>query len=192
MSHTASKLQRRLQPLLLAGLLAASLGAMAQAQTPPAGATPPAQRGMSRPEHRAERPDPARMEAFMAKRQAELKAKLKIEPAQESAWATWTAAMKPPADMRQRREAMHAEMQKLTTPERIDRMKTLRAERDAQMDKHAQATKDFYVVLNAEQKKTFDAGMMHGRRGGMHGEGGMHGGMRGGMGGGMHGGPERK
>lgn len=181
MSHTP--FTARFKPLLLAGLLAtAGLGALAQTPTPPAGATPPAQRGMARPEHRA---DPARMEQFMARRQAELKAKLKIEPAQEAAWNTWTAAMKPPADMRQRREAMHAEMQKLTTPERIDRMKSLRAERDALMDKHAQATKDFYAVLNAEQKKTFDADMPHGPRGehggpgGRGGPGRMHGGAQG-------------
>jgi periplasmic protein CpxP/Spy len=179
MSHTA--FTTRFKPLLLAGLLAtAGFGALAQAPTPPAGTTPPAQRGMMHPEHRA---DPARMEARMAKHQAELKARLKIEPAQEAAWATWTAAMKPPADMRQNREAMHAEMQKLTTPERIDRMKAMRATRDAQMDKHAQATKDFYAALNAEQKKTFDTSMMRGHRGG-HGK--MHGGM-GGMHEGMHG-----
>ena len=186
MSHTT--ITARFKPLLLAGLLAtAGFGALAQTPTPPAGATPPAQRGMMRPEHRA---DPARMEAQMAKHHAELKAKLKIEPAQEGAWAAWTAAMKPPADMRQRREAMHAEMQKLTTPERIEKMKALRAERDAQMDKRAQATKDFYAALNADQKKTFDAGMMRGPRGERGGPGRMHGDMGGGMGGmheGMHG-----
>lgn len=180
MSHSAFTL--RLKPLLLASLLAtAGFGALAQVQTPPAGAAPHAQHGTARP-------DPARMEARMAKHQAELKAKLKIEPSQEAAWTTWTAAMKPPADMRQNRDAMHAEMQKLTTPERIDRMKAMRATRDAQMDKHAQATKDFYAALNAEQKKTFDTSMMRGHRGERGGHGGMPGGMHEGMHGKMQGG----
>ncbi len=116
----------------------------------------------------------------MAKRQAELKAKLKITPAQEGAWTTFTAAMKPPANMAggmgmQHDPKVKAEMDKLTTPERIDKMQAMRAERmktmNTEMDKRGAATKAFYAVLSAEQKAVFDAITPHGgRHGGMGGE----------------------
>ena len=67
---------------------------------------------------------------------------------------------------------LHAEMDKLTTPERIDRMHALRTEHmtamNAAMDKREDATKTFYAALNADQKKVFDA--EHARMGGRHGE----------------------
>jgi Spy/CpxP family protein refolding chaperone len=54
-----------------------------------------------------------------------------------------------------------AEMDKLTTPERLDKMRAMHKERmatmEAAMDKRADATKTFYAVLSPEQKKTFDA-----------------------------------
>ena len=56
-------------------------------------------------------------------------------------------------------------MEKLTTPERIDQMQDMHAQREAEMKKRGNATKLFYASLNAEQKKTFDAEtarMMHG------------------------------
>jgi periplasmic protein CpxP/Spy len=59
-------------------------------------------------------------------------------------------------------------MEKLTTPERIDKMRAMRVQRDTEMDKRADATKAFYATLNAEQKKIFDAEAMN--RGGHHGE----------------------
>jgi Spy/CpxP family protein refolding chaperone len=61
---------------------------------------------------------------------------------------------------------MHEEMQKLTTPERIDRMKAMRAEHQAQMDKRTDAVKTFYAALNPEQRASFDA--LH-RQGGPRG-----------------------
>lgn len=113
--------------------------------------------------------DPAKMEQMMAKRAAELKAKLKITPAQEGAWTTFTGAMKPPADMMAKRPD-RAEMDKLTTPERIDKMQALRtqhmADMQANMSKRDDATKTFYATLTAEQKKVFDA--EHARMGDNH------------------------
>jgi hypothetical protein len=47
-------------------------------------------------------------------------------------------------------------MQKLTTPERIDRMRAQRAQRDAAMDARSDAVKAFYAQLQPEQQKTFD------------------------------------
>lgn len=107
----------------------------------------------------------------MAKRHADLKAKLKLTAEQEGAWTTFTGAMKPPAQMDPKR-LDRAEMDKLSTPERIDKMRALRTEHmtamNAAMDKREDATKAFYAALNADQKKVFDA--EHARMGGRHGE----------------------
>ena len=92
------------------------------------------------------------MMRFVAQRMAELKQKLQITPGQENAWNTWTSAMKPTGG----EHSHHGEFAQLTTPERIDRMRALRAERSAEMDKRMDATKNFYSALNAEQRKTFD------------------------------------
>jgi hypothetical protein len=128
--------------------------------------------------HHGMRPmDPAKMQAMMDKRHAALKAQLKITPAQEAAWTSFVDAHKVPAD-KLGRQAEMADMAKLTTPERIDKMKTLRAqhmgEMTAAMDKRAEAAKAFYAVLAPEQQKVFDA---HGMPGHGKDQGhGMHGG----------------
>ncbi len=146
----------------LAAALISGLGLAAIAQTPPAAPAPQGGPGMMqgggmhhgpRGEGRGQR-DPAKMAERMAKRQAELKQKLAITPAQEGAWNAWTAATKPPANLQRPNPE---ELAKLTTPERIDRMRQMRAQRQAEMDKRADATKTFYAALNADQKKVFDA-----------------------------------
>lgn len=162
----------RLSGLVLAGLLAA-MGTSAIAQgTPPAAPSPG-----SRSEHMGHH-GPAKMQAVMAKHQADLKAKLKLTPAQEGAWATYTTAMQPPASMGMRpSDAQRAEMDKLSTPERIDKMRSMRAERmtqmNAMMDKRGDATKVLYAALTPEQQKIFDVEQQkhsargeHGRHGG--------------------------
>ena len=104
--------------------------------------------------------DPAKMAQMHAKHLADLKAKLKLTASQETAWNAFAEAMKPPTDMMNKRPDP-AEMEKLTTPERIDKMRALHKEHmtemEANMDKRAEATKAFYAALSAEQKKTFDA-----------------------------------
>lgn len=148
----------------VAALLATSAAMVAAQPAPPAGG--PGQ-GAGQPmgmhamgEHHMGQRDPAKMQAMMAKRQEALKAKLKLSPEQEGAWATYTAALKPPTDKPMARPD-RAELEKLSTPERMDKMRTLRNEHHAamtaQMDKHAEATKAFYATLNADQKKVFDA-----------------------------------
>ena len=166
----SSTFKTRFSPLLLVGLMAtAGFSAFAQSTpTTPADVAPKAQRGMGGGMGggmgHGQR-DPAKMQQMMEKRQADLKASLKIEPTQEGAWTAYTTAHKPPADKAQRRDAMRASMEKLSTPERIEHMKAMRTQRDAEMDKRAQATKDFYAVLTPEQKKTFDT---RGKMGGHH------------------------
>jgi Spy/CpxP family protein refolding chaperone len=113
--------------------------------------------------------DPAKMQARMDKRNANLKSQLKITESQEAAWATYVTAMKPPATM-MAKSTEWAEIAKLPTPERIDKMKALRSQRMAEMgtamDKHGEATKALYAALTPEQQKVFDThgkGSMGGR-----------------------------
>lgn len=120
--------------------------------------------------HAASASDPQAMHGKMAERRtqrlAALKQKLAITPEQEAAWTAWTGALQqhgPMAaagharDRAKEREQMRAEMAQLTTPERIDRMRALRAQHQSRMDQRADATKAFYAALNAEQRKLFDA-----------------------------------
>ena len=140
----------KLSHLLISATLLTGLGAMAQTApaTETAGTTP----GM-----KASGPM-QKMRDMMAKRHAqhleELKASLKLKPEQESQWTTFAASMKLHSP-EQHRMAM-ADMDKLTTPERIDKMSAMKTQRDAEMQKHGEATKAFYASLSDEQKKTFD------------------------------------
>ncbi len=164
--------------LVLAGIMAAaSLAATAQTVAPaaPTAAVAPAQAGAQAGHHGKHRHDPAKMQARIAKHQAELKAKLALTPAQEGAWSAYTAALQPQARnaaQRPDRAAMRAEFEKLTTPQRIDKMNALRSQRMAEMNaamvKRGDATKSFYAALSADQQKVFDAQRM-GRGGKGHG-----------------------
>jgi Spy/CpxP family protein refolding chaperone len=96
-----------------------------------------------------------------------LKTELKLTPEQEPAWAALASAITPVA---RPPRPDRAEMEKLSMPERLDKMKQIMAQHHdvfvAEMDKYAAAVKAFYSVLTPEQKKTFDAkampGWMHG------------------------------
>ena len=186
---------KSLNTLLLAGIMAsATLAATAQTVAPavPAAATAPAKPAGHHGDHMG-RHDPAKMQTRTAQHQAELKAKLKLTPAQEGAWTTFTASMQPPAHRARMTPEQRAEMDKLTTPERIDKMRALRSQRMAEMntsmDKRGEATKTFYAALNADQKKVFDSQRMG--KGGMNGMRGQSG-MGHGRGDGMGHGPQHK
>lgn len=142
-------MKKLIQSMVVAGVLAVAGGAAF------------AQMGEGMMGHEGmQRKDPAKMAQMHAKHQADLKAKLKITASQEAAWSVFAEATKPPADMMNKRPD-RAEMDKLTTPERIDKMRAMHLEHmatmQANMDKRAEATKTFYAALSAEQKKTFDA-----------------------------------
>ncbi|HCY14746.1 MAG: hypothetical protein A2Z93_15605 [Curvibacter sp. GWA2_64_110] len=141
------------KPVLLAGLMAAALSTLAQ-PGPGTGPGPVAGAGgpSASPEIR-ERMQ-ARAKRHMDRRAADLKAKLKLSAEQEGAWNSYVAAMQPPATFP---HPSRAELDKLTTPERLDKMRELRKQREAEMDKRDDATRAFYATLNAKQKKVFDA-----------------------------------
>ena len=117
-----------------------------------------------------------------ARRLAALKEQLQLTPAQEPAWTAFTAAVQP-GERKARLDRQG--MEQLTTPERIDRMRALRAQRAAEADRRGDATKAFYAALTPAQQKTFDAralrhhARMDGHRGGGHRGHGLQPGMRG-------------
>ena len=111
--------------------------------------------------------DPAKIQERMVKRLEALKQKLQLSSAQDANWTAYVAALKP----NQMQRPDRAEVAKLSTPERIDRMRELRATRMAEMDKRGDATKTFYATLTADQKKVFDDETA---RRGDHGMGGHH------------------
>jgi hypothetical protein len=149
--------------------LIAGIGAAAYAQTAPT--TPPAA-----PQGKHQRFDPAKRAEFQAKRAemrakrlADLKQKLQIQGNQESAWTSYTTALQSkPTMQRPSREALA----NMSTPDRLDQMRALREQRNAEMDRRAEATKAFYAQLTSEQKKTFDTETQ--RRFGHGGHGGRH------------------
>ena len=156
--------QRRLAATAAASALLAALALPAFAQgTPPApapgAATAQAPRG---PAHGMRE---HRMEKFAA----HLKAKLQLTAEQEGAWTTYTAAMKP----QQQARVDFQGMKNLTTPERIDRMRTLRTQHAAEADRRGEATKAFYAQLSPAQQKTFDEQTAH-AMGRMHRKGPGH------------------
>ena len=184
------------QRILWASLLASATFAAA-AQTPPPPSVPtnsPAAIAAAE-QHRsgatakpADRPHDGksmeRMQERHAKHLADLKTKLKLDASQQGAWSKFTSSMQPPP-MAQRpdRSAMRAEFEKMTTPQRLDRMQARQAERTAFATQRADATRAFYATLKPEQQKIFDAESMrfasrgeHGPRGhGDHGKRGDHG-----------------
>lgn len=196
----ARSLTQRLAATATLTALAAALALPALAQQAPAAtpsATPGATAAPGQPHHRmgqhrsgADGKDRHQQrQAYMAERMAQLKAQLKLTAAQEPAWTAFTAAMQP-GERKARLD--HADMDKLTTPERIDRMRAMRAQHAAEADRRGEATKAFYAALTPEQQKTFDAQPHHGRHHGMHDKGGRHGdgdrAQHGAHRGGMHGG----
>lgn len=99
----------------------------------------------------------ARRGEHFAKRQAALHAALKLSAAQEPAWATLVASIKPDA---MPAHADQAAMAALPAPERMEKHLELAKKHIAQMEAHLAALKTFYAVLTPEQKKVFDAHSM--------------------------------
>lgn len=171
------------QRLLWAGLLAGASFA-ASAQSPAVAATPDVKPGpQAEQPHRhhhasaEQRRDPAqrleRMREHQAKRLAALKEKLAIKPTQEGAWQNFAGAQQLPARAPQRMD--RAEFEKLTTPQRLDRMQKRQAERVERFAARASATRGFYAALDPSQQKVFDAeSMRFGHRGDGHRHGSRH------------------
>jgi periplasmic protein CpxP/Spy len=111
--------------------------------------------------------DKAKQGEFFQKRQKELHDKLALTSTQESAWNSFVEKTKP-NEMHKKED--WAEMSKLTTPERLDQMLARTKEREEQVEKRVQATKEFYNQLTSTQQKTFDASFQHREHHGHEGE----------------------
>lgn len=134
----------------LAAMLSTSTLWAQNLPTPPA--TPHA--SPQHQEHRPARPGPHHQEHLKA-----LKSKLQLRADQDGAWTAFASAMSA-QPQRPAPSAHRQELAQLSTPERVDRMRALRQERQAAMsalaDQRGEATKTFYAQLDPEQKRIFD------------------------------------
>jgi hypothetical protein len=153
----------------LAAALLASAAFAASAQTPPPAPMP--QPGSAAPSTMEPRPAHARdgrsVERFQerrAQRMEELKSQLKLDASQQAAWSNFVAATQPPA---RGPRPDRAEFEKLTTPQRLDRMQALQADHAARFARRNDATRALYAALKPEQQKVFDVQTL--RRGGPEG-----------------------
>jgi hypothetical protein len=129
----------------------------------------------------------AKMADMYAKRQARLHDLLKLTAQQESAWASYQAAIKPAAFDGQRPD--RKPLNKLTAPERLNLALDMTKKREAYLQTRVQAVTAFYSQLNPAQQTLFDEHGLrgprgeHGRRGHGHHGGWGHGGQHEGWGG---------
>jgi hypothetical protein len=100
----------------------------------------------------------AKREAHRAERHQkhleEMKVFLQLQASQEVAWNSFATVMKTP--LKRPTPPAPGEIEKMTTPERIDKMMAIKAERDAEVSKRMTATKTFYATLTPAQQKVFD------------------------------------
>jgi protein CpxP len=162
MTRFKSAAVRRVLAISAGALLGSSVWAQtdsASAPPPP----PPVHGQAAGPHGGAPRHHAGNWGEQIQQRLAELKSQLGLSPAQEVAWTQWTEAGKAeefgtPPDPQAERQAL----EKLTTPERIDRLRALRAQRDLQQRQREEATKVFYAQLSAQQKQVFDRETLRG------------------------------
>jgi len=124
------------------------------------------------PHHRAyaaTKFDPAKRAEHVAQRQQKLHDALKLTAAQEPAWATYIAAMKPQTPVGR---ADRVSFKDLPAPERMEKALERQKEHLAKQESRLAALKTFYAVLTPEQQKAFDTATV--RQGRHH-----HGPMRG-------------
>ena len=158
---------KHLRATLVSGLMAAGLASAVYAAPPtPAGAAPDhgGMQGMQGMEHGSEHQREA-----MARRQAVLHDKLKLTGSQEAAWKTYIEAIKPPQAQGQPGRTERADWEKLSAPERMEKMLSMMKEREARMTTHLAAMKTFYATLSPLQQQIFNdnvGGRMHARHGG--------------------------
>ncbi|QDX80147.1 hypothetical protein B9N43_02060 [Denitratisoma sp. DHT3] len=146
------KLSQTLLSLGLAGMITAGLSAQA---AEPAAARKDAPAGYGMPCHEADGHWMAqRWTERRAARHQALHDKLKLNAQQEESWKALQAAHQPPgAEQRPNR----AEFEKLTAPERMEKMLEHMKQRQEHMTAGLQALKTFYAKLTPEQQKIFDS-----------------------------------
>ena len=106
----------------------------------------------------------AKMHDKMAQHQKMLHDKLKLTAAQEPAWATFGASMRPGPGQRPARMDQ-AEIKKMSAPERLEKWIAKSKEHIARQETRLAALKTFYAVLTPEQQKVFDDNVPGGEHG---------------------------
>lgn len=101
--------------------------------------------------------------ARKAAREQKLHDALKLTPAQEAAWASYSAATKREPRMER---GERPNWKAMSAPERMEKRLAMARERVAKMEARLAATTTFYGTLTPEQKKVFDESSV--RRGGGH------------------------
>jgi len=109
-------------------------------------------------EHGGMMGDPARMEKMHERHLARLHDSLKLTAQQETAWKKF-AAQQPVMDKANRPDP--AEMEKLNSPQRLEKGLEHMKAMEAKLAEHLAALKEFYAVLTPEQQKTFDDQFPH-------------------------------
>lgn len=151
----------------LGGGIGSAAFAAPDAQAPGSG-----QQDGQRHMHKRHKHNPAEFKERMEKRQAELHTKLKLTPNQEAAWKSFTASMAPAGHGKR---PDRAEMEKLTAPERMEKMLERSTQRQDAMASRLEAVKKFYAQLTPEQQKVFNDEFAKPHRFGRHGHHGHRG-----------------
>lgn len=94
-----------------------------------------------------------RHQAHFEQHQERLHTILQLSSTQENAWKAYQAQIKP---NEQAGRPDWAELNKLTTLQRLDKMEAWDKARDTQQAERAKAIRSFYAQLNEPQKKAFD------------------------------------
>jgi len=134
-----------------------ALGAAGAAAAQPA--PPPPSPGMMAGVHdQMDMRGPGRMDpAQRMQRHADhLRAVLQLTPAQEPALRAFMDAMRPPPGAMDRMGHDRMDMARLSTPERLDRMRERMDRHREAFDRRAAAVKRFYAQLTPPQQRAFD------------------------------------
>lgn len=157
---------KQLHARMISGFIAAAALSTAVYAAPPApqqgGPDHGAMQGMQEEHHGADFKD------RMARRQMVLHDKLKLTGNQEAAWKTYIAAATPPAPPAR---PDRAQWEKMSAPERMEKMMSMMKEREGQMTNHLAAMKTFYATLSPLQQQIFNDNVGRGMGGHRHGRG---------------------
>lgn len=145
---------KHLRATLVSGLMAAGLASAVYAAPPMPAGPAPDQAGMQGM-HGMERGAEQRREA-MVHRQAILHDKLKLTGSQEAAWKTYIEASTPPQGANRPDRPQRADWEKMSAPERMEKMLAMMKEREAHMATHLAAMKTFYATLSPLQQQIFN------------------------------------
>ncbi len=109
--------------------------------------------------------DREQMEKTREHHQAALHDQLKLDEKQEAAWKKFVAQH---GEMGKAGRPMPEELEKLTAPQRMEKMLERMRQHEARMAEHLAALKEFYAVLTPAQQKIFDEHLPVPGKGGMH------------------------